>query len=245
MRRLRRFLGALMLLGGGSVLVGCSSGPVVRTLPDYRSGSLRAKRVLFVRLAVSDDFEDARTGVMLSGRTRSGATREACARVAREWSVGTVVCPPADGDQPISELERLFAKNETIPDRVLRTARARSNADLLLLFRPESVGATQEISQQKLNDDPFLGPSGTAIPTSVIVSGTHAAPIHTTNETELTYTIAGWLIDLRTGKRLKSGTHSGSASNTVKHNSGFAVAPPAVPLLADIMTDLAEALLEE
>ena len=109
----------------------------------------------------------------------------------------------------------------------------------MLLFRPESAEATQDIEQATIDSD------NTAVSTSTIVSGTHAAPVQTTNETERTYTISASLFDLRSGKRLKRGMHSGSASRTEKHYAGIAPAPDAVPLLADIMTDLARALLEE
>jgi hypothetical protein len=241
-RRLRRVGGCLAPVVAVLVsfsLAGCASGPKVWTEPAYQAGGLSGRRVLFARLAVSDDFEDARTGVMLSGRTRSASAREACSRTARAWTSGRIACFSTGDDATISELELLFAKDQSIPARVWASVRAASNADLLLLFRPESAEATQDIEQAKLDSD------DTAVSTSTIVSGTHAAPIQTTNETERTYTISASLFDLRSGKPLKRGVHSGSASRTEKHYAGIAPAPDAVPLLADIMTDLARALLEE
>lgn len=217
-------------------LASCASGPRVWTQPEYHAGALAGKRVLFARLAVSDDFEDARTGVMLSGRTRSASAREACSRTARAWTGGSITCLVAQDDAPVSELELLFARDRSIPARVWQSVGAGSNADLLLLFRPETAEATQELEQQT--------DSG-AVSTQTIVSGTYAAPVRTINETERTYTISASLFDLRTGRTLKHGVHSGSASRTERHYAGIAPAPDAVPLLADIMTELARALLDD
>ena len=69
--------------------------------------------------------------------------------------------------------------------------------------------------------------------------------VDTTNETELTYTISAALVDLRTGKLLKVGLHSGSASRRVTHNLGFAEPPPAAPILENAMTELGEAVLDD
>jgi hypothetical protein len=241
-RRLGRVGGCLAVVLAVFVtfsLAGCASGPKVWTEPAYPVGGIGGKRVLFARLAVSDDFEDARTGVMLSGRTRSASAREACSRTARAWTDGSIACFLTRDEGAISELELLFAKDQGIPAKIWQSVRAGSNADLMLLFRPESAGAIQDIEQAKVDSD------NTAVSTSTIVSGTHAAPIQTTNETERTYTISASLFDLRSGKPLKRGVHSGSASRTEKHYAGIAPAPDAVPLLADIMTELARALLDE
>jgi hypothetical protein len=159
--------------------------------------------------------------------------------MAQTWIRGSIICFVTNDKAPISELEMLFAKDQSIPTRVWQSVHAQSKADLMLLFRPESADATQELEQAKLDSD------NTAVSTSTIVSGVYAAPIQTTNETERTYTISATLFDLRTGKPLKRGVHSGSASRTVKNYSGIAPAPDAVPLLADLMTDLAGALLED
>jgi hypothetical protein len=143
-----------------------------------------------------------------------------------------------ENDAPISELELLFARNQAIPARIWQSVRAESNADLLILFRPETAEAHQDLEQEKLDPD-------NTVSTSTIVSGVYAAPIQTTNKTERTYTISASLFDLRTGKPLKRGVHSGSGSRTEKHYAGIAPAPDAVPILAEAMTDLARALLED
>jgi hypothetical protein len=148
-------------------------------------------------------------------------------------------------EDPISQIELLFAKNQKIPNEVLRTLHSESKADFVLLFRPESVLATQELSQQKLTDTGSPGPQNTAVPTSTIVSGVHTAPFQTTNETERSYKLSAALVDLQTGKELKYGEYSGTASRTEKNYAGVAPALDAEPLLADLMTALARALLDE
>jgi hypothetical protein len=44
---------------------------------------------------------------------------------------------------------------------------------------------------------------------------------------------------------LRGALHSRSASRMVKHNVGFAEPPSAVPLLAEIMSELGEAVLDD
>jgi hypothetical protein len=67
----------------------------------------------------------------------------------------------------------------------------------------------------------------------------------TSSRTEITYTVSAALVELRTGKLLKVGVHSGSGSRNEEHYMGFAEAPPAVPILATIMSDLGDALLDD
>jgi hypothetical protein len=69
----RTVWGALMLV----LVAGCASAPIVRTLPEFSDAALKGRRVAFVRLAVSDDFGDARTGIVMSARTRTLATQSA------------------------------------------------------------------------------------------------------------------------------------------------------------------------
>jgi hypothetical protein len=69
--------------------------------------------------------------------------------------------------------------------------------------------------------------------------------LRTENETELSYTVSAVLVDLNTMRPVRGGHHSGTASRTVKNNVGFAGAPAAAPLLAEIMSELGEAVLED
>jgi hypothetical protein len=174
-----RFWNALSLVT--LVLVGgCASSPVVRNLPEFRESALSGRRVAFVRLAVSDDLGDARTGIVMSARTRTLATLSACASVSRSWSAGRVICLVPSNGEPTAELLELER------------------------FYAEAM-----------------------------------------NETKLSYTVSAVLVDLRTMKPLRGALHSRSASRTVKHNVGFAEAPSAAPLLAEIMSELGEAVLDD
>ena len=224
------------------VVVGCASSPVVRTLPEFRETALNGKRVAFLRLAVSDDLGDARTGIVMSARTRTLATRSACEAVSQGWDAGHVVCLIPGKGEPTTELleiERLYAEDRPIPSSLLKAVGAGTKSDFILLFRPESVTTVQEISQGKKRNHPNpTGPTWTT-------SGIHPSRIQTDNETELSYTVSAVLVNLATMKPLRGGLHSGSASRTVKNNVGFAAAPPAAPILAEIMAELGEAVLDD
>jgi hypothetical protein len=108
----------------------------VSAVPEYRPEALHGTRVLFTRLAVSDEFEDARTGVMLSSTTRTLAARDACTTLAMEWSEGGLVCIVVGASVAIPELlelERSFALNQSIPLRVWGAIRKQFKADCALL----------------------------------------------------------------------------------------------------------------
>jgi hypothetical protein len=228
---LHKVLGALALV----LVAACAGAPVVRTLPEFREAALKGKRVAFLRLAVSDDLGDARTGIVMSARTRTLATQGACESVSQQWDVGRVVCLiPDEGlrSGELLELERLYAEARPVPPSLLTAIQTSTKSDFILLFRPESVGSVQEISQSPGSRNDFWRYSG-------------GSTIRTENETELSYTVSALLIDLETMKPVRGGQHSGNASRTVKNNVGFAAAPPAASLLAEIMSELGKAVLED
>src|SRR5688500_55956 len=105
------------------LVAGCARSPVVRTLPGFRESALNGKRVAFARLAVSDDLGDARTGIVMSARTRTLATRSACEAVSQTWDAGRVVCLLPDTGEPtgaLLELERIYAQDRPIPPSLLK-----------------------------------------------------------------------------------------------------------------------------
>lgn len=61
----------------------------------------------------------------------------------------------------------------------------------------------------------------------------------------MTYTVYSALVDLRSGRVLKTAEHSAADSKTTTYNLGMAEAPPVEPILAQLMTEQAEALLED
>jgi hypothetical protein len=226
---------------------GCAGSPVVSTLPEFREAALTGKRVAIARLAVSDDFGDARTGIMMSARTRTLATRSACESLSQAWDAGRVVCLVPGKGEPTAELlelERLYAEGRPIPRSLFGTVLASTKSDFVLLFRPEGVDAAQTIAQWE-NQNPFFPNPGGPVHTTAGMDLPARQTFHTKNETELSYTVSATLIDLRTTKPLRSAVHSGSASRTVKRNVGYAELPSAVTLLAEIMSSLGEAVLDD
>jgi hypothetical protein len=241
---------------GGAIacvlVVGCGASPQIKTTADYRDGALTRGRVLFVPLSVSQALGDRRTGIILSDETRVSASDAACSRLSSAANDPTVVCwneEKAATEPAFAQVQSMFALDEPVPEVAWRSLRQRSSATHAILFRPEAVGSSHEVSQTERMGSPLVlvGGGGLAV-TSLLVSGLIAANnmrVDTTNETELSYTISAALIDLRSGKLLKVGVHSGSASRTVTHNLGFAEPPPAAPILEDAMTELGEAVLDD
>lgn len=148
--------------------------------PGHIAARLRAahfarKRVLFTRITVSDPLGDARTGIILSNAARTVAAAEACVRAAEAWERGTVLCHSPAAREELTDVERQFAADQPIAGGVLAALRTRFGAEFALLFRPERVKATQDLRQRR-QEDIFQQSTNTAIPTSVIRSGTHAQP---------------------------------------------------------------------
>jgi hypothetical protein len=234
------------------LLVGCGASPQIKTTADYREDALARGRVLFVPLSVSQALGDQRTGIILSDETRIGASDAACGRLSSADDDPAVVCwsqEKAAMEPAFAQVQSMFALDEAVPEVAWRSLRQTSGATHAILFRPEAVGSSREVSQSERLGSPLLviGTGGLAA-TSLLVSGLVAANntrIETSNETELSYTISAALVDLRSGKLLKVGLHSGSASRTVTRNLGFAEPPPAAPILEDAMTELGEAVLDD
>jgi hypothetical protein len=149
----------------------------------------------------------------------------------------------------LGRVQRLFALDQPIPADVWQGLRAASKATHAILFRPEAVSSSREVSQSTELRSPILmiGTGGllatTALVSSLAAAGT--ARTVTSNETELNYVVSASLVDLRSGKLLRVGLHSGGASREVKRNLGFAEPPPAAPILEDIMVELGDAVLDD
>jgi hypothetical protein len=241
--------GFWVLLGLG--LFGCGAAPQVTVTPDYQEHALEGKRVVVVPLAVSDDLNDRRTGISLSAGTRRLASASACHKIAEAWSQGMLLCPSESGGSggTLAEIERLFALDQPIPESLWRDIRDNSRAEYALLFRPEGVSSSQEVEQGTRSSGGVVVIGSTpAFATSALVSALLISnSVHrvTVNDTEVAYTLSASLVDVRTGKVLKVGVHSGSHSRTVERNLGYAEAPPAIPLLEEIMADLGTKVLDD
>jgi hypothetical protein len=248
-----RAVRASAALFAGLSLMACGGGPQVKVTAQYRPQMLQHARVLVVPLAVSDELGDARTGIVLSDQARASASAEACKMLTDEVSERTIVCADQDavGRSPaLAELERLFALDQPIPPSLWQSIRDSSGAKHVLLFRPESVSSSQEVSRQ-LETAPGNVVTGTDTQphvTSVLVSLIIAKsniPHKTVSTTDLEYTLSASLVDLQSGAVLKVGVHSGGDSRKVGRNLGFAEPPPVVPILEKIMVALGEKVLDD
>jgi hypothetical protein len=148
------------------------------------------------------------------------------------------------------EIENLFARDKPIPKSALTALRASSKAQYALLFRPESVSSSHEVSRElNFHTTPLLHGGGLAVlGTSAVVAaivGVNTAHYKTVSDAELSYTLSASLVDLDTGALLKVGVFSGSASRTEKRSLGFAETPPAAPILEEIMVSLGDEVLDE
>lgn len=229
----------------------CAGGPRVKWTADYRPASLAGQRVLIVRLAASHDFVDERSGVTLSANTRSVASSRACARIAESWSELNVTCfdrVPLASSPAMAELERLFALDKPIPGSVWQSIREHFAAEYAILFRPESVASSRHRATEiREIDVPSMG-TGMALATAELVLAimAHATrKVAVVHSTSLQYTLSASLVDMRTGKLLQVGVHMDGAARQVERDLGFAEAPPAAPILEEIMVALAEEMLEE
>jgi hypothetical protein len=235
----------LSAFSAAGVLTGCGAAPQVKALPDYRPDTLGGKTVLLLPLAVSDDLGDARTGIILSSETRRTASALACHEIASERQEGQVVCidrSPAGKLPELAELELVFAADKPIPAQLLTKLRMAASADYLLLFRPESVSSSHEVSHDKtLRSNP-----GMVLLAGPWVAWMLAEEVKTTsNSMDLKYTISAALIEARSGKLLKMGVHSGGDSRKEDRYMGYAEAPPVTPILAEIMSELGQAVLDD
>jgi len=239
---------------GCCLFAGCGGGPQIKATSEYRAEALRGRRILLVPLAMSDELGDERTGIVLSVATRVEANKRACKEVAKDLEGYQVVCIDSEKStraEKLTELQRRFALEQPIAPTLLKGIASDFGADYALLFRPESVSSTHEVTRDKEFSEADQAASHVASgllisPAGLLGLGTvHRPRTTTTSDTELSYTISGTLLDMRSAKVLKVGVNSGSEEKSVDRNLGYAEAPPAAPLLAGIIVDLAEALLAE
>jgi len=201
--------------------------------------------------ATANELEDARTGIVLSDQTRTEASDASCKEMVDNSGSEHIVCVDRQmkaRSPAFSELERLFALDQPIPADVWRSVRESSGATQALLFRPESVSSSHEVTKELKGSSGGLVGGGVLLATSAIVSGIVAAKtIHEVpvSNTEVSYTVSASLVDMRSGRLLKVGVHTRSDSRKVERNQGFAEPPPVAPLLEKIMLELGEEVLSD
>jgi hypothetical protein len=226
-----------------AVVLACREPPKIQSSADYHEDALMGRIVLVVPLVTSSELGDDRTGVVLSDVARFGASAAFCTQAIKEYERGRIVCANEEQSrtQPaLAELERQFAHAEPIAPATLHAVQNVFQVDFALLFRPEYARSSREVSRHWI-------PGG-----SLGSDGSHNDPRHcattntcvtTRNNTYTTYVVSSVLVDLRTGKTLRSGTLSDHASRTVGRDLGYAEPAPAEPVLKSIMIRLGLSML--
>lgn len=235
----------------------------IKNTTQYRPGVLQNRKVAFLPLAVTDELGDQRSGLVLSKHTRTQSSKTACTTLADYWDDLTVVClSEADiGSSAVTEVQQRFALDQPFTLRVWQALREKSQAEYVLLVRPEGASSSQEVERRTIGrgTSVALGVGGgvasnvgsqamQALGTSMLVAGLLSTPAirrATVNTTDVTYTLSASLVDLRTGRLLRVGVYTDGDSNTVLRNQGYAEGPPIGPILERIMLQLGRWVLEE
>lgn len=225
--------------GAAILLVCCSAGPRIWTFAGYKGRVSRT--VLIVPLATSSELGDQRTGVILSDSSRLTASLRSCKYLAESWRDGRIACSDAFAeDSALSQVEQRFALDQPITSAIWMALRQRTGADTALLFRPESASASHEV-----NRDRFFAPLKGSSSQNDQMSCSSGTCVKTENRTELAYVVSAELIDMGTGRVLRTGIYSDSASRTVPRNLGYAEAPPSEALLVRILVKLGMGMLTD
>jgi hypothetical protein len=204
--------------------------------------------VLVLPIAVTDDFGDERTGIVLDHQSREQATKLACDSAADIRDDIRIEC----FDDPklaksavfLKELLLEYARDRAIAASRWRELEEKTGARFVLLFRPEAVSASQEVSKaspgisSKAIVVPAI-PNVTPVPIMVVTPPLESVgPKVDSVTTSRTYTLFSSLVDLRQAKVVRTGVHSAEESTST------AEAPDASKHLHGIMRDLMKGLLE-
>jgi hypothetical protein len=241
--RWRLFACLTVIVSLSSSMIGCRQ-PHMRTFARFKAISLKGQKVLVLPLAVSDDLGDERTGIILDDVTVAVTGRAACAHARQVREDIKIVCfdeVPKQASAFVSDVVLRFAGDEPIDQQTLDELATRTGANILVVFRPESVAVGVTIVQ----------------PVTVVMNGSSGylqdsgKPYRSV---EREYTVSTELIELRSGLLLRSGDHGASATG----NSGMrgpndlsdylppgVNAPDAAPTLSEIMNELLDTLLDE
>src|SRR5437660_505556 len=70
----------------------CGSGAKIQSVPNFEGKSLKSQVVLVLPIAVTDDFGDERTGIVLDHQSREQATKLACDSAAEMRDDVKIMC---------------------------------------------------------------------------------------------------------------------------------------------------------
>jgi hypothetical protein len=220
----------------------CAAGASIRSAPNFSGVQLRRQSVLILPIAVSDDFGDERTGIILDRGTREEATRLACGSASAIRDDIVVTCfddPIVAHSIPVSnDILSQFARDQPIASARWQELAQNTGARFAVLFRPENVTASHQVSSGISPAAAWTGALLLGQPLVSAMSGTSAMRGGPQHSATRGYTVSAVLVDLRGLMVVRAGSKSGEASNagTEASNAG--------PLLRDIMNDLLKGLLD-
>jgi hypothetical protein len=229
------------------LLMNCGSGAKIQSAPNFEAKSLKGQVVLVLPIAVTDDFGDERTGIVLDHESREQATKLACNSAAEMRDDVNLMCfdrPELAKSAPLlNELLLEYARDKAISAERWHELERRTGASFVLLFRPEAVSASQKVSKAR-PDFPVRGSmigtsiTGLSIPIPVVIPTPEGVgPKVDSVKTSRTYTLASSLVDVRAGTTVRTGVQSAEASTSTGE------APDASRQLYGIMRDLMKGLL--
>jgi hypothetical protein len=223
----------------------CASGRRVQTVPNFSGGSLKSRALLILPIAVTDDFGDERTGIVLDHESRERATKQACDSASELRGDIKIVCfdrpELAKSSAFLEEILFDYARDKTIPAERWRELERRTGAGFVLLFRPEGVRASQEVSKGSKGVGPIFIPLSSVTP----VPGVITPPIESVGpkvesvRTSRTYTLSSSLVDLQNARIVRTGRQTAGASTST------AEAPDAPAHIHGIVRDLIEGMLDD
>jgi hypothetical protein len=223
----------------------CASGAKIRSVPNFSGASLNSRALLILPIAVTDDFGDERTGIVLDHQSREQATKQACDSASHIRGDINVVCfdrpELANSSGFLKELLLEYARDKAIPAGRWRELEQRTGASFVLLFRPEGVRASQAVSKGSKGVGPFFIPLSSVAPIPGVITPPmeSVGPKVDSVTTSRTYTLSSFLVDLRNAKIVRTGTQSAEASTSTTE------APDAPAQLHRIMRDLMKGMLED
>src|SRR6266567_901644 len=145
--RLRPLLGSACAV----LALHCGSGAKFQSVPNFEGKSLKSRVVLVLPIAVTDDFGDERTGIVLDHQSREQATKLACDSAAEMRDDVKIVCfdrPELAKSAPfLNDLLLEYARDKAISADRWHELERRTGASFVLLFRPEGASASQKVSK--------------------------------------------------------------------------------------------------
>jgi hypothetical protein len=217
--RLATFAGVVgrlrvLLVALAFVCLDCGSHAAMRSAPNFSGKELKNRKVLVLPIAVTDDYGDERTGIILDRGTREEATRMACASASDRQRDLTLTCfdsPAVSSAAPVSDaVQAQFTRDRAVPkDQWLALAQQTGN-DFAVLFRPEAVTS----SRHQQDNTIVHATAGAAMVMAGLLGGLLIEAAAASPKVVRTrgYTLSAVLVDLRAGTEVRAAVRSGEGT---------------------------------